>query len=89
MAQVHFTQHLAKHVDCPSCEASGETVREVLDAALADKSQLASYVLDDQGRLRKHVTIYVDNQMICDRHGLTDPVDSQSEVYVLQALSGG
>lgn len=89
MALVHFTQHLAKHVDCPTCEASGATVREVLDAALADRRQLAGYVLDDQRCLRRHVTIYVDNQMIRDRQGLTDPVEPGSELYVLQALSGG
>ena len=89
MARIHFTQHLAKHVDCPSCEASGRTVREVLDEALLGNDRLRGYVLDDQRSLRKHVTIYVDNQMICDRQGLTDPVGETSEVFVLQALSGG
>jgi hypothetical protein len=35
------------------------------------------------------VAIFVDGQMIGDRVRLTDPVHAGSEVYVIQALSGG
>jgi hypothetical protein len=69
--------------------AEGATVREVLDAALSDDHLLRSYVLDEQGRLRKHVNIYVDGTLIGDRLRLSDPVRPAAEVYVLQALSGG
>ena len=47
------------------------------------------YVLDDQGALRKHVNVFVDNRMISDRVALSDAVAEDSEVFVMQALSGG
>ena len=60
-----------------------------IDAALEDKNELRGYILDDQGRLRKHVAIFVDGNMIRDRLGLSDLVHLHSEVFVVQALSGG
>jgi hypothetical protein len=89
MARVVFTQNLQRHVACPPTEASGGTVRTVLDAVFAANPRLRGYVLDDQGRLRQHVVVFVDGQQIRDRIALADPVGERSEVAVMQALSGG
>ena len=89
MAKVRFTSHLVRHRPAPMIEAAGGTVAEVLAQGLAGDDLLRSYVLDEQGRLRKHVTIYLDGSVIGDRLRLSDPVGPQSEIYVLQALSGG
>lgn len=89
MATVHFTSHLQKFADAGAVEASGRTVGEALRAALAENDLLRSYVLDDQGRLRRHVAVYAGGKMIADRIGLSDPIDEAAEVYVMQALSGG
>ena len=45
--------------------------------------------LDDQGGVRKHVMIFVDNRPLVDRDCLSDALTPASEVYVMQALSGG
>jgi sulfur-carrier protein len=89
MAVVHFTSHLQSFVNCEPVEVAGETVGAALSAALAGRDQLRTYILDDQGRLRRHVMIFIDGQMIGDRLGLSDAVKPGSEVYVMQALSGG
>jgi len=47
------------------------------------------YITDEQGRLRKHVNIFIDGKMVRDREGLTDSLKADSEVFFLQALSGG
>ncbi len=49
----------------------------------------SGYLLDDEGRLRKHMVVFVDGVAACDRDGLADPVDVNSEILVMQALSGG
>jgi molybdopterin synthase sulfur carrier subunit len=89
MPRVVFTQNLQRHVACPPTAAEGATVRELLDAVFAVNPKARGYVLDDQGELRHHMVIFVDGEMVRDRAGLTDPVGPRTEVYVMQALSGG
>jgi hypothetical protein len=89
MAQVAFTPNLARHVDCPTREAPGGTVREVLDAVFAENPRLRGYVLDDQGGLRRHMSVFVDDRQVRDRKGLSDPVEAGCRIFVAQALSGG
>lgn len=89
MARVVFTKNLQRHVPCPPTSAPGNTVREVLDAVFADNSRLRGYVVDERGSLRKHMSIFVDGELITDRSSLGDVVGADSEIYVMQALSGG
>jgi molybdopterin converting factor small subunit len=90
MTRVRFTPNLARHVACPPAEVLGKaTVREVLEAVFQDNPALRGYVLDDQGALRKHMTIFVNGQQIQDRARLSDAVDGGAEISVMQALSGG
>ena len=67
----------------------GATLAQVLDSVAADYPRLKAYVLDDQGRLRKHVAIFVDGLMRPRQTALTLPLTDASDVYVFQALSGG
>ena len=89
MPRVVFTSNLQRHVECPEREVSAATVAQALAAVFAESPQIREYVLDEQGHVRKHVSIYVDGRRIQDRQRLTDPVSPRSEIYVLQALSGG
>ena len=89
MATIRFTSHLVRHRPAPAVMAEGGTVAEVLAQGFEGDDLLRSYVLDEQGRVRKHVNIYLDGTLIRDRLRLSDPVGPRSEIYVLQALSGG
>jgi sulfur carrier protein ThiS len=89
VATVVFTQNLKRHVECPTETVAGATVRDVLDAVFVTNPRLRGYVLDDQGTLRHHMMVFVDGEPIADRGRLSDPVRAASEVYVMQALSGG
>jgi len=39
--------------------------------------------------LRKHVNIFVKEEMVADRAKLSDRVEANSRVLIMQALSGG
>jgi hypothetical protein len=86
---VAFTQNLKRHVECPTLEVQGATVREVLERVFADNPRLRGYVVDERGVLRKHMVVFVDGNQIVDRERLSDAVGPRSELYVMQALSGG
>lgn len=89
MPEVRFTENLRRHLDTPDCRVEGTTVREALESVFETQPQLRGYVLDDQGRLRKHVVVFIDGDMLRDRDGLSDPVSVDAELFVMQALSGG
>ena len=89
MPRVVFTANIQRHVACPQTQADGTSVREVLDHVFAANPQARGYILDDQGALRRHMSIYVDGQLIMDSTSLSDPVTPSSEIFVFQALSGG
>ena len=89
MAKVVFTSHLQRHVACPECIVPGATVGAVLRDVFAANPALRGYLLDDRGHVRKHVAIFVDGHKLRDREVLSDAVTGTSEIYVLQALTGG
>lgn len=89
MVKVLFTQNIQRHVECPSDDVTGETVGDVLDAVFKSNPTARGYILDEQGAVRHHIVIFVDNQVLCDRMTLSDAVEPDSEIHVFQALSGG
>jgi molybdopterin synthase sulfur carrier subunit len=90
MPTVKFTYALRRFFptlrDTP---ANGTTLKEVLTEMDLAYPGVKSYLLDEQGNLRQHVNIFIDGTMIKDRTSLTDPFPKTSEIYVMQALSGG
>ena len=88
MARVHFTAHLRHVAPDGAVEAQGETVAGALADVFARHPSVKTYVLDDQDRLRVHIAVFVDGTHV-RKDVLAYPVRDDSEVYVLQALSGG
>ncbi len=89
MPRVHFTSNIQRHVECPTTEANGESLQIVLDSVFALIPRVKEYVLDDQGHLRKHMVIFIDGNKLKDGSNFDIPVNPESEIYIMQALSGG
>jgi len=88
MAQIHATLHLRSLLPEP-VTVDGATVGEALSALFAAKPQLRSYVLDDQGALRQHVCIFADGTRLAGADALTRDIRPDTDLYIMQALSGG
>lgn len=89
MPRVTFGSAIQRHVAIPTATVSGTTVREALDQVFATNARARGYILDDQSALRKHMAIFVDGSLVKDRSKLSDTVQPESTIYVVQALSGG
>lgn len=89
MAQVFFTTRLKALVPKQPVEAPGGTVREVLDRVFRDHPQLRHYIVDEQGVLRRHVCVFADGDRLAGDGALKHAIGPQTELYVMQALSGG
>lgn len=91
MPTVKFTRHLVRFFPDLQDEVRVEagTVAEVVAALDARYPGLAAYIVDDTGALRKHVHIFLGEDLIVDRTRLSDPVAADGRVFIFQALSGG
>ncbi|ROZ77043.1 MoaD/ThiS family protein [Ramlibacter sp. WS9] len=89
MPTVEFAPALTRHVPCPPQSVAATTLRAALDSALLAAPALRSYVLDEQGAVRKHVAVFVNARMIASRSQLDIPLAAQDKVMVIQALTGG
>ncbi|MES2785110.1 MAG: MoaD/ThiS family protein [Pseudomonadota bacterium] len=89
MPSVEFAPALTRHVACPPQTVQASTLRTALDSALLAAPGLRSYVLDEQGVVRKHVAVFVNAQMIRDRAALDMALEPEDKVMVIQALTGG
>ena len=90
MPDVQFTRHLRVHFPAlRDVDVPGGSLAEVVRALDDLHPGLAAYLVDDQGALRKHVNIFVNDRLLDDRKGLTDRVGPGDRVFIMQALSGG
>lgn len=89
MATLVFTQQLRRFTEVPELDTSAPMLRAALDEAFALNPRLRSYILDEQGHLRRHVVVFIDGQRVHDRVKLDAPLTATSSIHVLQALSGG
>jgi molybdopterin synthase sulfur carrier subunit len=89
MAHLFFAASIQRHIAMPERDVSARSVDEALSLVFADEPRLRGYILDDQGGLRRHLSVFVDGKPLRDRRRLSDPVSADSQIYVVQALSGG
>jgi molybdopterin synthase sulfur carrier subunit len=90
VARIRFTGHLRRFFPTLlDFEAPAAQVAELLPIFERRYPGLPTYLVDDQGALRRHVNCFVDGSPLVDRLGLSDSLQQDSEVFWVQALSGG
>ena len=92
MARVELTNHL--YTFFPALEGKdlrveADTVADVIREMERIAPGFAFYVCDERGRLRRHVNIFVEEERVADRRRLSDRLEPESRVFIMQALSGG
>lgn len=65
------------------------TVADALHALCALHPALRDRVLDERGRVRPHVNVFVGVDNIRDRGGLAAAVPDGAEIAIIPAVSGG
>jgi len=90
MATVKFTYALKKFFPgLKEVSTGAHTLYDVLQEIDTHHPGIRGYIVDEQGSLRKHVNIFIDGSLINDRTRLGDSFSNNSEIYIIQALSGG
>lgn len=90
MARVKFTPNLQRFFpDLTELEVDAATVAEAVRAVDQRWRGLGDYIIDEQGALRKHVNIFIGDELIRDKRTLSDEISADTRIYIMQALSGG
>lgn len=91
MPTVSFTKALKRFY--PNLEnkiyIKGDKISEILEGIEDIYPGIKDYIVEENGQLRKHVNIFRGEDPIDDRVALSDVVDDEDEVFIIQALSGG
>lgn len=90
MVRVNFTQALKRfYPELEPFDVDCDNVCELVQVMDERYPGIKNYIVDEQGQLRKHVNIFVQQKLINDRVKLQDQLAPNDEVYIMQALSGG
>jgi molybdopterin converting factor small subunit len=65
------------------------TVRDALTALADQHPGVLDRVMDEQGQVRPHVNVFVDERSIRFLDGLETPVGKGSVIVIVPAVSGG
>ena len=67
----------------------GGTLQEVLDQLEAAHPGIRTRVLDDDGKLRRFVNVYVNDDDVRFASGLETPTPDGASVSIIPAVAGG
>ncbi len=70
-------------------DASPRTLAEALEALGRDYPGVARRVLDERGRVRPHVNLFVGGECVRFGDGLSTRLPDGCEIAILPAVSGG
>lgn len=79
----------------PSADGQGvlpigaETVDGALDELARSWPQLERRLRDEQGAVRRHIRIYLEDRDIADLQGPATPLPEGARLYIIPAISGG
>jgi molybdopterin synthase sulfur carrier subunit len=70
-------------------EALGASVQQLLDSLTAEHTGLSESVLDEHGRIRRSINVFVNQQNIRHLNGLDTPLADGDRVSIVSAIAGG
>ncbi|WP_028650014.1 ubiquitin-like small modifier protein 1 [Nocardiopsis sp. CNT312] len=75
--------------DAAEVSAEGTTLAEVLDDLEANYPGIRERILDDSGKVRRFVNVYVGDEDVRFEQGLRTAVADGAQVSIIPAVAGG
>jgi len=89
MVKITFTENLARHVKLTTLELQDGTIAEVIEQLFGQYPMLKPYIFDEQNKLRKHVMLAIDKQLLQGDLSSHLKMTGFKRLHIMQALSGG
>ena len=68
---------------------NGSTVSEAIADLIAHYPAIKTHILDSEGRVRRHVNLFVNENNIKTLDGLDTKVTADDKIILLPSISGG
>ncbi|WP_017585666.1 ubiquitin-like small modifier protein 1 [Nocardiopsis ganjiahuensis] len=75
--------------DASTVTAEGTTLAEILDDLEANHPGIRARILDDSGKVRRFVNVYVGDEDVRFEKGLQTEVKDGQQVSIIPAVAGG
>ncbi len=85
MATVRIGGQLRAMVGAADHAVAGDTVVGALGALEAQYPQIAGWILDERGVIRRHLNVFVDGEPVTGETA----VQASSRIHVLPSITGG
>jgi len=89
VAKVTLTANLQKYFPHHDLDIPGETLLAVLRRMDEIRPYFSTYILEDNSAIRRHVNIFLDGKILRDKTQVAVPVQADTRIHIMQALSGG
>lgn len=73
----------------PGVEVSGSTVGEALTDLATRHPGIAQRIFGDEGRLRRFINVYVDDEDVRFLDGLRTTIEPDNKLVIIPAVAGG
>jgi len=89
MPTVKFTSNLERFFPYAEVDVDSNNLLELILKLDEIRPRFSTYLLMDNHQLREHVNIFIDGVLHTERENLDMEIAHNSEIYIMQALSGG
>ena len=91
MITLHLPDDLAREIGITprSGHAAKESLGELLAAVEVGSPGLLPRILEADGRLRRHLNLFIGETRVAREKAMAAPVRDGDEVWLLRAVSGG
>lgn len=89
MVKVVLTANLQKYFPESKFETEANSLKDLLRKMDERRPLFSTYIIEDNGSIRKHVNIFIDGEVLSDKSHTDVQLKSGSQVHIMQALSGG
>jgi molybdopterin converting factor small subunit len=85
MATINLRAPLKERAGTSSIDVSGSTVIEAISELEREVPAIRGYLMDEQGKIRRHVNVFVDGEQAKS----SDPLPESARIDIIQAITGG
>ncbi len=73
----------------PEAIVHGLTVLDALHDVVTQYPALKFHLFDSEGKVRRHINVFINNENIRDFNGLETRLDENDQIILMASISGG